>query len=453
MISWYVAYGGSEEGSGFGSVDVVQLRVAGVSGTGDLVLTAKVDGVAISQKAVRIRIQPILNFYERWSVLDPGFPNPPKALPSSPEGFAYTPQAAPDEPYLLFVHGFNLGDWEKERFAQTAYKRLWWSGYKGRFGVYDWLCSLSALDFDRSEYNAWLSGAGLKELLVREYNYHPHGGVYLFAHSQGNVVVGEALREAGLDSSIPRGFVKAYIASQAALSASYYQADVPRYKDRIAKRGTYVNDDLLGHYPHGFANEPPYLEPAKEMAAQWINLYNPADWAMGDDVTTGQIQKSWWAGTVSQLFPNAMQAIYAVENELNERRESVFELDNDLFRHGTNQPQRYQWVPAEHQFRLNECTTIDLPGGGFKTVCTPTGAALNPDVPEQRFLMFSQLAQFWGVPLGATNKVSFPNLVENFDLSKQFEYTDDHIYHSGEFRGSLWRHRAYWDKISEWVSR
>ena len=28
--------------------------------------------------------------------------------------------------------------WEKDRFAETAFKRLYWQGYQGRFGEFRW---------------------------------------------------------------------------------------------------------------------------------------------------------------------------------------------------------------------------------------------------------------------------------------------------------------------------
>ncbi len=384
----------------------------------------------------------------------PGNTNPPKALPAQPEGFAYTPQVAPDVPYVIFVHGFNVQDWEKPRFAQTAYKRLWWSGYKGRFGEYDWPCSLSALDFDKSEYNAWLSGTGLKDLLVRENGNHLAAGVYLLAHSQGNIVAGEALREAGLDTSAPRPLVKVYIASQAAISASYYQADVPRYKERIPERGAYDNDDVMGHYPHGYASELPYLEPARQMAAKWVNFYNPADWAMGDDVTT--LQKYWVLDWWLYDHPGLNAFVTEICNKLSERRESVFELDNDLFRGRLDVAGRYQYVWSEHLFRLNECVTIPDPYGGPSVItCHPTGQALDVDDVGQRFKMFSSYAQFLGIPLGATAQTVGPFRAEDsFNLqAPPLEYTDDHIYHSGELRGTYSRHQGYWEKVVALLSQ
>ena len=31
-----------------------------------------------------------------------------------------------------------MESWEKDRFAESAFKRLYWQGYQGRFGVFRW---------------------------------------------------------------------------------------------------------------------------------------------------------------------------------------------------------------------------------------------------------------------------------------------------------------------------
>jgi hypothetical protein len=68
---------------------------------------------------------------------------------------------------------------EKEYFAETALKRLYLQGYKGRFAVFEWpttygfdpqknkLQPLSdPTNYDRGEWNAWRSAAPLSELLL-----------------------------------------------------------------------------------------------------------------------------------------------------------------------------------------------------------------------------------------------------------------------------------------------
>ena len=50
----------------------------------------------------------------------------------------YRRQLDTNTPYILFVHGWNMAPWEKDRFAETAFKRLYWQGYQGRFGEFRW---------------------------------------------------------------------------------------------------------------------------------------------------------------------------------------------------------------------------------------------------------------------------------------------------------------------------
>ena len=54
------------------------------------------------------------------------------------EAVVYNENSHESEDYILFVHGWRMKPYEKTFFAETAYKRLWWNGYKGRFGVYHW---------------------------------------------------------------------------------------------------------------------------------------------------------------------------------------------------------------------------------------------------------------------------------------------------------------------------
>ena len=33
--------------------------------------------------------------------------------------------------FVLFVHGWNMQHYEKSRWTETMFKRLWWQGYMG----------------------------------------------------------------------------------------------------------------------------------------------------------------------------------------------------------------------------------------------------------------------------------------------------------------------------------
>jgi|SRR5208283_805378 len=70
--------------------------------------------------------------YESWTVGEGNGGTPAtSATPYSP--FQYTSASPEANQYILFVHGWNLQPYEKDAFASTAYKRLYWQGYKGRF--------------------------------------------------------------------------------------------------------------------------------------------------------------------------------------------------------------------------------------------------------------------------------------------------------------------------------
>ena len=77
-------------------------------------------------------------------------------------------------------------------------------------------------NFDLSDYQAWQSGSGLRNLLTLLNGEYP-GHVYLLGHSMGNVTVGEALR---LSSHATGKYIRF---QPAALSAHTYDGTIPNY--------------------------------------------------------------------------------------------------------------------------------------------------------------------------------------------------------------------------------
>ena len=189
---------------------------------------------------------------------------------------------APD--YILFVHGWRMTPDERLRYAETSYKRLFWEGYRGDFGLFSWpteyidtnLWTLGSLqvttNYYRSEQQAWNSAPRLQQLLGQLYTSHP-GRVNVFAHSMGNVVVSEALR-LEVETGVPRHLVHTYIATQAATVADAY-ADVP---DLLPFPDS--NWDTPNVYAHDPATGQPYFASIGGAADKLINFYNPGDWAL-----------------------------------------------------------------------------------------------------------------------------------------------------------------------------
>jgi hypothetical protein len=197
------------------------------------------------------------DLYEHWTVGDSNKINyPPDKIPrravrASDSGTFVAPQANEELDYILFVHGWRMQPWERRAFASTAYKRLYWLGYKGRFGMFSWPTDWTNIvtilhwtvpnpndpqNFDRSERRAYNSGLGLEGVLIDLNRTYPNR-VRVMAHSMGNVVVSEALRLKGLNPNRPP-VVHSFVASQAAMAAHAYDAVNPATLETDASTDT-----------------------------------------------------------------------------------------------------------------------------------------------------------------------------------------------------------------------
>jgi hypothetical protein len=206
--------------------------------------------------------------------------------------------------YILFVHGMGMSDGadgSKVHFANTAYKRLWWQGYKGHFGAFEWPC-LGFTAYDQSEYNAWQSATALKDKLD-DLNSSYSGNVYLFAHSQGNVVAGEALRLGAT--------VNDYVACQGAVSAHAYSPGTPNWPPLF---GTNSTPDDYAVYPPTGVN---YFNSVSNSRA---NFFNVNDWALGKwvfdqklkpDIGYDYWNTNYWNGSTLLTYTNDTYKIFA----------------------------------------------------------------------------------------------------------------------------------------------
>jgi hypothetical protein len=163
--------------------------------------------------------------------------------------------------------------WEKDRYAETEFKRLYWQGYQGRFGSFRWPTTFTsyAKTFDDSESNAWASAKGLLNLLTNLNAEYP-GHIYLTAHSHGNVVAGEALRQAtqqGLGQ-----VVNTYVAMQGAVPSHAYDTNAPVRSLGILDSGT------PNRYAHYYTDSSPCYFNGAAGAGTYVNFFNTNDWAL-----------------------------------------------------------------------------------------------------------------------------------------------------------------------------
>jgi hypothetical protein len=246
------------------------------NGTGQLTLTiADANSNVLAQTSAFIQIKDIKQMYERWTVGDESGVAPrtnavltTEGLPAGIQAFQYGPTTDPSIPYILHVHGYNMTPWAKDRFAETEYKRLYWQGYQGRFGAFNWPTSERFFQFGSSESEAWESGQGLLNKLEDLNNEYP-SRVYLTVHSLGNVVAGEALRLA------TNQVANTYDAMQGAVSAHTYDPTTPEYTiPYIDDSGT---PDCYALY---WTNGAPCYFKTSAGAGRYVNFFNGGDFAL-----------------------------------------------------------------------------------------------------------------------------------------------------------------------------
>lgn len=233
------------------------------AGKGDLVLVIKKDGVEICRKAVQVDLRLIEEFYQKYVVT---ISTDDEVNPTSTAVGSYTYSPENDE-YLLHVHGWNMENWEKDRWTETVFKRLWWQRYKGHVGGFQWP-TLGTLYYDRSEFRAWRSAQALSHRIT-VLNSTYSGEIRVLAHSMGNVVMGEALRQ------LSAGQVHTYIAAQAAIPAHCYDNAVANYWTGFSTPNVY------GFYFSGVAPSVPYLNGNSAKAGSMAQYFNALDFALG----------------------------------------------------------------------------------------------------------------------------------------------------------------------------
>nr|WP_281375600.1 alpha/beta hydrolase [Haloferula luteola] len=137
-----------------------------------------------------------------------GDPFNPTVTPPVPQiGWVWDPNGKPfiedpeeEKQYLVFVYGWRMTYTGSQKYAESMFKRLWQTGYKGRFAFVRWPTysedtngwTDGLFTYNISDYRAWLSGKGVAAFvnsLPSEYTRN------IAAHSMGNVVASSALRE------------------------------------------------------------------------------------------------------------------------------------------------------------------------------------------------------------------------------------------------------------------
>src|SRR5882724_6443983 len=236
---------------------------------------------------IRLDIKNVQKMYERAKAQPENIAAPysafapftgPVTYVSDPDGQPFQKPWYETDQCLVFVHGWNVSYDEYRGVAQTLFKRLWHQGFKGHFASLRWDTRKSDGMFDAGEYNrsenrAYGYAAALKQWATILSNGYT---VSVLAHSMGNIVCSEALRQ-GLQ-------IRNYVLMEAAIPMSCYAADatrLPRLEDRDRDYPTpdYHRNPTTNELTLGYRA---YLPP---VTANMVNFYNEDDWALATGTT------------------------------------------------------------------------------------------------------------------------------------------------------------------------
>jgi len=254
-----------------------------------LVLSVYQNGSLIGQTEAYVNFDEVKNFYEQAEVTDVVQTWPEMVQTNVTSGFQVlaSPPANPYEAKQLavFVHGWRMTAWDTENFSDTMFKRLYWQGYQGRFASLRWptrskntdtnsfnlfgtQIPADTLTFNRSEHIAFDSGAGAAAYFNNLRSRYTNYTISVAAHSQGNVVMMEALKELATASQSP---LDNYVMMQAAVPAHCYDTTVPNFP-------AFTNEEQFLPTPNIYANYGTGIDNA--MRGKIFNFFNTNDYAL-----------------------------------------------------------------------------------------------------------------------------------------------------------------------------
>jgi len=392
---------------------------AGSAGTGALQVELLRNGDVVGRAKVYLKLRPLTEMYDHFTA---GDTTATGVIPASTAQQIGTCQLTGlDDDYILFVHGWRMQEWERRRFAETAFKRLWWQGYKGRFGLFSWPTEwvsswqvwptpippymlLDMGNFNRSEQQAWKSGTALGKLLAYNLNAGQHAGkVRVFAHSMGNVVVGEALRQLAVGGWT--NVVQTYVSCQGALASHAYD---PQATVRMLTR---KNPSVPG-------GELFYVDDGTR------NLYSEYPVAPGSPYFT-------------------VAGMGGVANFVNYRNHRDFALGNWEYNQSVKPDSGYQWSAGNDFFIGSKVLAYYANGNPYYQDVVTTNLLPIPD----HFEIFAHAAEARCYATGAQPWLAGPFSGEVDLNAPPYSFDDPSSHHSAQFNSSIQVRWSFWQKL------
>ncbi len=387
---------------------------AGTAWTGALQVELLRNGDVVGRAKTYLKLRPITEMYDHYTAGDTTAQG--AAVASTAQQIGTCQLTGLDDDYILFVHGWRMEPWERRRFAETAFKRLWWQGYRGRFGLFSWptewvstwsvvgippFLLLDTGNFNRSEQQAWNSGATLRRLLISLNSGAQTGKVRVFAHSMGNVVMGEALRQ--LAASGYSNVVHTYVSCQGAVASHAYDAQA------TVRTLTLKNPSVpLGEF-------------------------------IGADSGTRNIYREYPVAPGSTYF--GVAGIAGVANFVNYHNVLDFALGNWEFNQSVKPDSGYQWSPRNDFFVGSINLWYDNQGNPMEQDVVDRKLWPVPD----RYEIFSHAAEARCYAIGAQPALAGPFSAE-MDL-QTFGFDRPSSHHSAQFNSSIQVRRVFWRRL------
>jgi hypothetical protein len=259
--------------------------------SGYLALTISQNGQTIAQTFAYLNLQDIKSLYEQAEVTNviqtwPEMVQQPKTsgfeILNSPPYSSYDAQQL-----AVFVHGWRMTQWDWQDFSDTMFKRLYWQGYQGCFATLRWptrskdtdtntydlfgtQIPADTLTYNRSEHIAFESGTGAAAYFNNLRQRFTNDTISVCSHSQGNILMMEALKELAAANQAP---LDNYVMMQAAVPAHCYDTTVASYY-------IFTNEEQILPTPNTYSNYATGIDNALRGAGTIVNFYNTNDYAL-----------------------------------------------------------------------------------------------------------------------------------------------------------------------------
>ena len=209
----------------------------------------------------------------------------------------------------LFIHGWRMTAWDTECFSDTMFKRLYWQGYQGRFASLRWPTRSADTDtngmdyftFNRSEHIAFESGTGAAAYLNNLRNRYTNYTVSVCAHSQGNILMMQALKELAASNQSP---LDNYVMMQAAVPAQCYDTTAPNYQSFLDA------ETSISPTPNTYANYAAGITNTLRNGGKISNFFNTNDFALVSATILGGTFNSSYIGNETWLKPLVVFGYY-----------------------------------------------------------------------------------------------------------------------------------------------